>query len=374
MVLVAVFFWLACASPANAGVVRWPFQRLQRPERQDPLSAAQRFQPALGPRTDQVALQNEHNIMYYGPVRVGTPSQTLLVVFDTGSANLWLPTARAAGEGHRSFDMQHSSSYEPLNAPFDLKYGSGQVAGHFCRDRVALAEFALPNFTFAVAEDTSGVHGYAVDPYDGILGLGFRTIAEDGVPTVLGALVQSGQLTEPVFGFFLGSDKDGELVLGGVDNDHFVGDFHFVDLAHASYWAVTLDAMQLGSEMTLTASKLAIVDSGTSLLVGPDREVQVLMTMLGAVKMQGAWVVECSRTLPSISFVIGGKAFALNAQDFIVVRGALFCELGIQGATINSPFWILGDVFMRRYYVQFDWGKKRLGLALSSSWTGGNFV
>merc|ERR1740121_2001603 len=95
----------------------------------------------------------------------------------------------------------------------------------------------LPNFTFATVDNTSALPGYVTDKYDGILGLGFRSISVGGLPTVFGALAEAGQ-----------------LVLGGVDQDHFVGSFHWVDLAHASYWAVALDAVQLGTQMSVTAS------------------------------------------------------------------------------------------------------------------------
>jgi len=39
------------------------------------------------------------------------------------------------------------------------------------------------------------------------------------------------------------------------------------------------------------------------------------------------------------------------------------CVLGIRGTSLRTPVWILGDTFMRKYYVQFDWGKKRVGFA-----------
>ena len=42
------------------------------------------------------------------------------------------------------------------------------------------------------------------------------------------------------------AEKGGELVLGGVDPDHFVGERTWVPVTRRGFWQFTLDGMQIG--------------------------------------------------------------------------------------------------------------------------------
>merc|ERR1719343_1785799 len=101
--------------------------------------------------------------------------------------------------------------------------------------------------------------------FDGILGLGWGAISQGGVPTFMQALVDSRQLAEPVFAFYLGNEQPGELVFGGVDEKHYTGEFSFVPLTSETYWEVAVDGATLGGS-SVAGKGNAIVDSGTSLL------------------------------------------------------------------------------------------------------------
>ncbi|XP_024882835.1 lysosomal aspartic protease-like [Temnothorax curvispinosus] len=86
---------------------------------------------------------------------------------------------------------------------------------------------------------------------------------------------------------------------------------------------------------------------------------------------EGEFTVDCNEisNLPDINFVIGGKTFRLTGQDYILKLGAELggnCIPGFQAVTqLDGLDWILGEVFIGRYYTEFDMGNNRVGFALA---------
>lgn len=72
-------------------------------------------------------------------------------------------------------------------------------------------------------------HFLVFGKFDGILGLGYDTIAVNHVPPPFYNLVKKGLLDQPIFGVWLGDSeedgKGGEIVFGGVNHDHYEGRF-----------------------------------------------------------------------------------------------------------------------------------------------------
>jgi len=349
----------------------------------------------LRPPPAHVALKDFMNAQYYGEITLGTPPQKFTVVFDTGSGNLWVPSSRCKGFNiacllHRRYSSEQSSTYTKSGKPFSIHYGSGSMSGFTSIDTLTIGGLTLSNVTFAEATSEPGV-SFAMTKFDGILGLGFSAVSVDGSPPIFELLYETGQLAEPVFAFYLqkrtdtsmmpseGHDEGGQLLLGGVDSRYYTGALHYVPVTRPAYWQFALEGIKLGGQ-TIVAQTAAIADTGTSLLVGPKDEVAKLISSLGlpaggdssnGVGTDAQATIPCDQAeqLPTLSFVIGGKAFELSGPEYVLefnLFGKSQCAIGIMGMDVPppaGPLWILGDVFLSKFFTVFDFGHGRLGFA-----------
>lgn len=322
---------------------------------------------------ENVVIKDYQNSQYYGVVEIGSPPQEFRVIFDTGSSNLWVPKVGCSHCGipviapKKKYDEKKSSTYEVDGAPFDITYGSGEVKGEFAVDGVDMGGIEVKKQRLGMIEDAGGLGmAYTLGKFDGILGLGFTSISIDGATTVFENAIAEGQVDEPVFAFYLGDNADGELTFGGIDESKFEGDLHMIDLTAATYWQIAMDKVSLGNGKKITSDAVAIVDSGTSLLTGPKKEVAKLAAMVGAKpNVMGEYTVDCSKvdSMPDFVFTLDGHDYTLTGRDVVIESGGV-CLFAFMGLDIPSqPLWILGDVFMRKYYTVFNYEKKQVGLA-----------
>lgn len=108
-------------------------------------------------------------------------------------------------------------------------------------DKLTLGELTVTEQTFAEVDKVSGLGvGYTIGAFDGILGVAWDSIAVDGVTTPISNIYDAGEIKKKQFAFFLGDMADGELVIGGVDKDHYTGEFTYVPLISETLWEVLL--------------------------------------------------------------------------------------------------------------------------------------
>merc|ERR1712072_862462 len=263
--------------------------------------------------------------------------------------------------------------YEKDGRKYSVQYGSGPVEGIFSKDTVTVGNIDVKGQAFAEVSKVSFGPlniAFAAGKFDGLMGLGFKSISQYNIPTPFEAMIDQKLISESVFAFYLQEDasKQGELVFGVIDHAHYTGELVDVPLTSETYWEVSLDAMKFGGTAVISSPQKAIIDSGTSLLAGPKDTVAALAKQVGATSLMGKeYVIDCSKkaSLPNLEVTLGGKAFTLSPDDYVLsVSGqCLFAFIGLDVPPPRGPLWIMGDVFMRKYYCVFDYGNKKMRIA-----------
>ncbi|KAM6041118.1 pepsin B-like isoform 1-T1 [Theristicus caerulescens] len=315
---------------------------------------------------------------YFGEISIGTPPQNFLVLFDTGSSNLWVPSTycqTAACLNHAKFNPSDSSTFTYYGQSYTISYGSGALTVVLGYDTVTIQSIVVTNQEFGLSSNEPTQPFYYAD-FDGILGMGYPSLAVGGTPTVLQGMLQQNQLTEPIFSFYFSRQPTynygGELILGGVDTQLFRGDITWAPVTQELYWQVALNEFAIGQSATGWCSQgcQAIVDTGTFQVTVPQQYLSSFLQALGAQETSYGYAVDCNevQNMPPITFVINGAQLPLYPSAYVSNNNG-YCTLGIEVTYLPSqngqPLWILGDVFLKEYYTVFDMGNNRIGFAPS---------
>jgi len=167
------------------------------------------------------------------------------------------------------------------------------------------------------------------------------------------------------------SESDsGELVFGGIDSSAYTGSITYVPVRRKAYWEVELEKVSFGYDELELENTGAAIDTGTSLIVMPTDIAEMLNTQIGAKKSwNGQYVVDCSTVpgLPDLSFHFDGKLYALKGSDYVLeVQGTCISSFTPMDIIVpGGSLWIVGDVFLRRYYTVFDYERHAIGFAKS---------
>merc|ERR1712070_1318015 len=136
------------------------------------------------------------------------------------------------------------------------------------------------------------------------------------------------------------------------------------------YWEVEMDDFQINGQSVIS-SKKGVIDSGTSLLALPTADIKAIAKLVGAKTVlpippfNREYTIDCDSPGPDLDFSIGGKTYTLTKKDYVINDGGqcLFAMTGLDVPAPAGPLYILGDVFMRKYYVKFDVDNQQVGFA-----------
>uniref|UniRef100_A0A8D1BVP8 Peptidase A1 domain-containing protein n=1 Tax=Sus scrofa TaxID=9823 RepID=A0A8D1BVP8_PIG len=307
--------------------------------------------PAPQGKVSRQPLRNYFDMAYVGNISIGTPPQQFSVIFDTGSSDLWVPSiycqSRACNT-HRVFDPFKSTTFRYSGVPIELEYASGMMSGYLGYDTVRISNLIIMGQEFGYSQwEENEAFDHAM--FDGMLGLGYPGLAIEDTTPVFDNLRKRGLIAQPVFAFYLSTTSTVTL---GVDT-------------------LLLRFQKQGSGYVVACKSgcQAVIDTGSSLLIGPTKEVINIQKLINAKPFQEEFLIQCStmNTLPDFIFTINNVQYPVPARAYIQKGSSTGrCYSNFSGGTedlSDKEFWILGDVFLRLYFTVFDRGQDRIGLA-----------
>lgn len=337
--------------------------------------------PAFISSQSTILLENYSNQQYVGTVGIGTPPQWLTVIFDTGSGNFFINSELCTSDSCQSreaYDHELSNTYSTMGLPLQVSFGSGSMEGVLGSDTLTVGKIQIPGQNFAEVVYEMGSIFYGCE-FSGIMGLGFNTLAHDSTVPVFDNIVESGVLEWNVFAFFfsLDPDVDSELVIGNVDNSKFSGNIHWVPVTEDPYyWTVLVTDVRFGHKSTGLCKNgcLAAIDTGTTLMLAPSKDLDVLYDHLGM-------TCEFSE-MPDLVFVIDGKDYRIPATTYMISvhngeqedpgihseknpDECLFAFIALDVDPPYGPVWVFGNIFMNSFYVAFDRDQMSVGFGRS---------
>ncbi|XP_040889733.1 pepsin A-like [Toxotes jaculatrix] len=318
------------------------------------------------PRNEEsvVPMTFDPDTTYYGVIGIGTPPQFFKVLFDTGSSDLWVPSIRctsSACDSHAKFNSSASSTFQADTKTFYISYNSGFAAGSTGYDTIKISDIYVEHQVLGLTETEAAFLGSV--PWDGILGLAFPDMSLEGGTPIFDNMWNQGKIPQNIFSIYLSSSVEGSmLILGGTDPSYYTGIINWVPLYHATnFWNIQIQSITInGNTVACSGSCEAVVDSGTSVIIGPSNDINNINGWLGASANEyGDASVSCSNMnlMPDIVFNINGYSFSLPPSAYIM-KSASGCRTGFAPGT-----WILGEVFMRQFYTAFDVSNNMVGFA-----------
>lgn len=261
--------------------------------------------------------------------------------------------------------------------------------------------------------------------------MAYPALAEKGVKPVFDEMMAQSLLQNNVFAFYLTSKANeaaglkSDLTLGYYDRAKFSGNVHWNDIKFKYMFGVELnDILVNGKSTGLCEGKECLItfDSGTSLMSMPTFATDALNKQ-GIPTANKAVSCKNEKQFGELTLVIGGKKYALDNDEWmfpaqtstmaqadsqmmtfkklgplgpqIVAQvdseelidapevemntqidadesrlnhgGPMKCGSTIMQMNIAKQMFLVGDVFMRKYYTIFDRENDRVGLAQAAT-------
>ncbi|CAH00857.1 aspartyl protease BAR1 [Kluyveromyces lactis] len=351
---------------------------------------------------------NPQDYFYTVELGVGTPSQKINCIFDTGSSDLWVPAksnpfclgnkldTNGTNEFHGTeitpildcdkigvFDPGSSYSLSATGYNFSTQYFDGSYSdGFWVVDDISIADQQVPDLQFAVANISSapsGVLGVGLPRLEAVRGYdGAPNANYDNFPQTLKSNRLINRVLYSLY-FDSGDLESGTVLFGGIDEKKYDGVLYTLPLVNIyeqidepAAFDITLQGLGIRSESnckdTVIAHKKApaLLDSGSTIMGAPQEALESIAQELGAAfsESDGLYVLDCpaSNDDRTFYFDFGELKLKVPIHDLLYLpeSGQNYCGLAI---IASGEEWILGDLVLKSAYVVYDLDNLEISIA-----------
>ncbi|KAJ7346819.1 acid protease [Mycena albidolilacea] len=325
------------------------------------------------------------DLQWFGNISVGTPPQSVSVVFDTGSSSLEFASTLCgtACNNQVKFDSSKSSTFVDVGTTSSITFSTGvgvdpviganyRLTLRAGRDTVSVGNLSAPATSlFLITNQTAK---FGIDPFSGIQGMSaraqgfFASLISQGLPSLFSLFVTPNAVGHA------------EITIGGIDTTKFTGNLTFASLPAGSSSTWVLNSPQLfvngKSTTVLKASRNIIFDSGTSNILFPTATANALYALISPnivphTAEPGTYGIACNliNTLPAvidIGFISqSGAPFNLTIPSSELNVGPFADNPAICQTLINAfdGLSLVGGSVLKHYYSVWDVGNQRMGFA-----------
>lgn len=190
-------------------------------------------------------------------------------------------------------------------------------------------------------------------------------------------LYEEGVISNNVFGVdYRFENETSKIVLGGYDTNVVTDPnlFTYVSLRDTSYWSLPLQSTSYGEQTVNLKATRGVLDTGTSLTYFQTEDWKEIYKLIsegrnwGYSSISGFRACTCNSIseFKDITFQLGDYRYYFPVESWVYEREGdpKICEFLID--SINLMFFpttiLLGDSFLRNYYVLHDAQNLRVGM------------
>ncbi|OTB04011.1 hypothetical protein M426DRAFT_59550 [Hypoxylon sp. CI-4A] len=363
--------------------------------------------PALHKRAGTYSQELNNNLTgggYYAQVSVGTPPQTVDLILDTGSSDVWILDSDADlckskakqnyyGYCLSTYDPSQSSTYSVVSDDdFSIQYVDGSGAeGDYITDNFSIGGADIESLQMGLAENST--------INSGLLGIGYDTNVAALTPysNIIDEFQAQDLIAIKAYSLYLDDlyAETGTILFGGIDTEKFIGELKTVDIEqdqNGNYSSFTVELTSISTiadnGTVANYSNVAvqvILDSGTTLTYVPTKIANRIFRAFDAVDDTddtGLVYVSCeyltSNPKFTFDFQFGGTSgpiIKVPIDEVVLDNVKGYIELGLDvpslpfddvcsfGIQPSSDYYLLGDTFLRSAYVVYDLTNNEIGLA-----------